>query len=1412
MATPRVPAQHRLRAPYLFITLTVLCSSAVSTQAHAQNKTATDGKVMQRPSSSQFEPGKQASAEACKAEQYALDAVKGQGKPGNANANAGKTLKYQQGAWVTNVGHAFECWKDSEAPYGVGSWAWCNQPAYAPGQSANWGDAWKDLGECNAAPSSNKLELSFSTVTGDVPYKATTQGVGPGGDVTVTGVLRCKGETIPISGKSNTTITVEGLKACNYDIIMDPAQGYLPLTTPNQVKFTQENGEKHQFAVKYRRPLDISQLHRLPGIKVEVFAEGLSQPRQMAMGNKVLYVGSSAIPSYVYEGRIANFIYALPLNAEGKPTGIYIVASGLEEPHGVVYRDGDLFYSTTGGLYRVRNIDSTYADPKPERVLTFPADDTKAPLGAGVYRYWHQKHPLKFNPSDPSDKWLYTAVGIPCNLCMIPTDERYGTLLRYNIETGESEILAKGVRNSVGFDWNPSDGKIWFSDNNRQGFPNADEVNRIATSGQHFGVPYVFGRSTPGFTADEFNRPELITPQLTTGAIVSDKPLSAIKPSDYSPPAYEMGTNTAPLGLKFWKSYPALMPDVQHLLVAVHGTGSMSEPGMEIRMLGIQNGEKVINQIPLINGWGKSADSIDVYCLTDKCVGRPADFLELADKSLLVSDDVTGVIYRVSFDAKEWGQAGTVLHLQPTVVPDAHLADQMVSGHLIDPDGRSRLFQVAWGSPDLQIFGLKPGTYEVRLNDVADWIPVTRKTQVTFASNTQAGTKIDTQTRAVKLEYRKRPTHVEVEATLKAPAKPASVNDAFWKVTVLSKSAGAAPREVQVPWGGQAKEILNYGEYDFIYPYYPKELPEPTKTTVSINEDSNNIELTPITYRAVTDLGQEVLAKTCSTCHSIDYFNDQNKAITWNVAGSDALVKQIMSMPVSGHCDVTCASEISRHLFDVVWAPYLNPAESYGKRQLRLLTPSEYANSVQDLFGVTINTEKLPADKSPKTFKYPGDADHGLLQADDVKSLYDMAWFVANAASANTETLADLGHKVFRRPLSNEERTRYQRLKDEHGQTSLIAALLLSPNFLYRSELGVADAQRSGTYTLTPGETATALSFAILGTTPDIALLRKAEQGLLNTPAQISAQVDEMLRSDRGVEQFNRFISYYIKTNRGAQEKPGLSASLVQDMAAEQYRLVREVMTNGNGSFNALFNPGYTFLNQALAEHYGISGVSGNEMRKVTVDDRRGGLLHLGLTQAATSDYQATSLVKRGIMVREQLFCREFGAPVDTMPGEPTFPAKAVTTRERWDLVNGKEASQGRCWQCHQYMNDTGASMEHYDATGRYRTEENAYNYGQYPVKLPINAAGPFVDNTGLIEWAHVQDVRDIARLIPTNNAAQSCMANSYIRFAFGNEPDAGTAGTLNALAEGLKTSGSLTDMIRNLATSNAFLHKKGRE
>jgi hypothetical protein len=298
-----------------------------------------------------------------------------------------------------------------------------------------------------------------------------------------------------------------------------------------------------------------------------------------------------------------------------------------------------------------------------------------------------------------------------------------------------------------------------------------------------------------------------------------------------------------------------------------------------------------------------------------------------------------------------------------------------------------------------------------------------------------------------------------------------------------------------------------------------------------------------------------------------------------------------------------------------------------------------------------------------------------------------------------------------------------------------------------------------------------------------------------------------MMQTDRGIEQFNRFISYYVKTVRGVQEKPGLTKPMIELMAQEQYLLSKNMLL-GSGTLSELFNPGYTYLNQALAAHYGISGVTGSAMQKVAVDEKRGGLLHLGLTQAATSDFEATSLVKRGIMIREQFFCREFGAPVEPDPTEPVFPDRPFTTRERWDLINGEQASGGRCWQCHQFMNDTGASMEHYDAAGRYRTQEKAYNFDQYPQMLPIKASGPFLSSTGT---EHVNDVRDIANIVPRHPASQFCMADSYFRFMFGNKSDAQTSGTVKAIADGLKTSGSLAEMLRTLGTSKAFIYKTER-
>lgn len=1324
-----------------------------------------------------------------------------------------KDTPYEQGQQVQHAGRQFECWKDDEAPLGVGSWQWCRQPVYEPLLPTNhWKDAWKDLGECGGFEG-NRLTLSFSTLSGKAPLKPAVPGVARA-DQMVTGTLRCKAEEISISAKANETIHLDNLQACDYQLVMNSADGYIPLNTPRIVSFKEAQRTEQTVTVKYRPPVEVSKLSGLPGIKIELFAQGLIQPRQMAMGKNVLYVGSSAIPSYVYDGKIGDMIYALPLDGAGKPTGIYVIASGLEEPHGVVYRDGHLYYSTTGGLYVLRNADDHYKDPKPERVLNFPADDNLFPLpplaSGSNTRIWHMKHPLRFNPLDPSGKWLYTAVGIPCNLCMIPADKRYGTILRYSLETGASEILATGVRNSVGFDWNPQDGKIWFSDNNRQGFPNTDEVNVISGPGLHFGVPYRFGKGTSGFTQEEYQNPGVIQPPLVPGAIVSDKSLEQVNPSDYVPAAFESGTNTAPLGVKFWSGYPTT-PGTQRLLVAVHGAGSTARPGMDIQMLTIQ-GNQVVNQIPLINDFVQDPNNFDVYCLDNSCIGRPVEFLELADGSLLISDDVAGVIYRVRYDAT--GLPQTELALRPMLSPPG-LEDEMISAYLIAPDGNSRLVQMSWhpssNESALLLKGLAYGEYQLRLNDVKNWIPEVRNSSFTLSETNKSQT--------INLRFRERPIKLEVKVTIKAPAKPASVTDAQWHISLVNEArSNAEPQVINIPWGGTATQLLDYGKYKVIYPFYSKEKPEPELETVVIDESSQDRQLPLIAYRHAENLGETVLAGACTRCHAVEYFDSASKALLWSVAGREALVKQIKTMPVSGHCDTTCATEISNQLFDVVWKPYLDQGESYGARQLRLLTPSEFAASVRDILGVEVNPEKLPADKSEKDFKYPGETNMGVLQAEDVKLFYDMALSVAEKVSPSrlsalatsrtgTDLVTSLGYQLFRRPVTDAERLRYQKILDEQGAPAVITALMMSPNFLYRSELGTATALANNVYQLTPFEVATALSYAFEGTTPDVELLAKAQRNELRTSQQISAEIERMMRTDRGIEQFNRFVSYYVKTARGVPEKPGLTKPMIELMAQEQYLLSKSMLLD-SGTLSQLFNPGYTYLNQELAAHYGISGVTGSTMQKIVVDEKRGGLLHLGLTQAATSDLVSTSLVKRGIMVREQMFCREFGAPVEAQPEGPTLPTRAITTREYWDLVNGEHASNGRCWQCHQFMNDTGAASQNYDAAGRYRTVENAYNYNQYPQIMPIDASGPFITSTGT---EHINDVRDIARIIPRHPASQFCMADSYFRFVFGTKSDASTSGTVKAIADGLKTSGSLAEMLRTLGTSKAFTYKTER-
>ncbi|WP_367989289.1 Ig-like domain-containing protein [Vibrio sp. NTOU-M3] len=972
----------------------------------------------------------------------------------------------------------------------------------------------------------------------------------------LTGSLYCPedGSRTPVQGSWGETVHLDGLSECQYQLNLDGFSGYVARFSPWVIDFSKT--EERQIAIDalYRAPIDTDALFPLGGVQVETYLEGIYQPRSMAMGDNMLFVGSSSI--MLDNEPLSGTVYAVELDPQTKkPVGTYIVAEG-EEPHGVAYRDGTLYYSTVGALYKIENIKESFKNrPKAEKIFTYPADGEKTPIPSEQWwtRMQHQKHPLKFNTADPTDKKLYTAAGLPCNICTTPEEELYGTIFSIDLETGQYDILANGIRNAVGFDWHPKTGEIWFSDNNRQQFDNPDEINHISNPGnQNFGAPIFFGKDTRGLTDEEMaNWEDLLLggegsvgyPIIPPKAILPQIDYDVVKPTDFAGAAFDIFTNSAPLGVKFWNAF-SKSDNVQHLVYATHGNSKPEHPGLELRMVTIENGNKIIHERPLVTGWMRDRNAVESYaCLTDACIGRPVEFLEMPDGSMLVSDDKASVIYRVAYDA-------TLANIKQvtfttTEAPDVSVQDEMVSGALIHPNGHESKFHVAWGASDMIIDGLKNGTYKVRLNDIGDYIPEQRNSDIVISDAAPKAT--------VALKYIDKPVDLQGTVSFTAPSKPTGATESGLLLTIVNQ-ADHTSIERQVAWGETLEAQLGYGSYEILYPYLKGFYPSPLKENININESSleHNLNVSYVGYSS----GADLMKQNCTACHSTDFFDNANKANTWQNAGYEALINKIMSMPVAGHCDRQCAEEIADYLFDEVWDEYLNVGDSFGSRQVRLLSSLEYANSIKDLFGLDIDKNKLPKDKYSREFKFAGQSSLGVVLTEDMKKYHAMAVDISQRIDEDklgysnginkAQYINEMGLKVYRRPLTADEVTRFTGFIDQYGARDMLAAMLLSPNFLYRSELGEQTAE-ANVYELTPYELATALSYSFLGTTPSSSLLAKAERGELATNEQVAAEVAAMIQSPRGIQRFTDFVGYYVHTQ--VQElpvKPGLSNELVE--------------------------------------------------------------------------------------------------------------------------------------------------------------------------------------------------------------------------------------------------------------------------
>ncbi len=348
--------------------------------------------------------------------------------------------------------------------------------------------------------------------------------------------------------------------------------------------------------------LSLGFLEAPAGFEVSIFAEGVKNARQMALGGDgILYVGSRR------EGKV----YAvIDKNNDFKADSVYTIIEGLRLPNGVAYKDGSLFVAEVSKIWRFDNINENYAStPTPELVT-----DQLPTEGHHGWKY------IAFGP----DGKLYVPVGAPCNVCNHEEDNPvFSTLTRMDADGSNHEIVAKGIRNTVGFTWHPETGNIWFTDNGRDWMGDdipPCELNEITGEGQHFGFPYLHGNDV---WDPEFGE--------------AGKSLSV----DFKKPVQELGAHVAPLGIIFYtgEMFPTIYKN--RALIAEHGSWNRSEKvGYLISQVIFDNDGNAVDYKPFITGWKQGEEDIK---------GRPVAILQLEDGSLLISDDAAGKIYRVSY-------------------------------------------------------------------------------------------------------------------------------------------------------------------------------------------------------------------------------------------------------------------------------------------------------------------------------------------------------------------------------------------------------------------------------------------------------------------------------------------------------------------------------------------------------------------------------------------------------------------------------------------------------------------------------------------------------------------------------------------------------------------------------------------
>jgi glucose/arabinose dehydrogenase len=342
-----------------------------------------------------------------------------------------------------------------------------------------------------------------------------------------------------------------------------------------------------------------------PGFRIAVYAPAVPNARQMAVGPAgVVFVGSRS------EGKV----YAVvDRDGDQRADQVHVLASGLNQPSGLAFRDGALYVAEVNRILRFRDVARDLARPPRPDVVSdaYPSD---------------AHHGWKFIAFGPDGR-LYVPVGAPCIVCL-PPGPLHATITRLDVAGGRPEVVARGVRNSVGFDFLPGTGELWFTDNGRDWLGDdqpPDELNRLTRPGEHFGFPYCHGTD---IRDPDFN-----------GGRACDQ---------FTAPARPLGPHVAALGMRFYTG--RMFPEKYRggIFIAEHGSWNRSTPvGYRVTFVKVESG-RATSYETFASGWLQGSTA----------AGRPADVLVMPDGALLVADDKAGRLYRISYAGSEGQEVG----------------------------------------------------------------------------------------------------------------------------------------------------------------------------------------------------------------------------------------------------------------------------------------------------------------------------------------------------------------------------------------------------------------------------------------------------------------------------------------------------------------------------------------------------------------------------------------------------------------------------------------------------------------------------------------------------------------------------------------------------------------------------------